>query len=92
MVLRTCCVLILSSGAPDALGKDSMLMTKEPEMEVAFKQPQAVLEYFYLMACFFAGGGCELGTLISNHHLPLLTRGQLYSKYGRIVMWHATQT
>ena len=92
MVLRTRCVLKLSSCAPDALGKDGLLMTKEPEMKVAFKQLQAVLEIFYLMACFFAGGGCELGTLISNRHLPLLTRGQVYSRYVRIVMWHATET
>ena len=92
MVLRTRCVLNLSSCAPDALGKDGLLMTKEPEMKVAFKQLQAVLEFFYLMACFFAGGGCELGTLISNRHLSLLTRGQVYSRYVRIVMWHATET
>ena len=52
MVLRTRCALTLSSCAPDALGKDDLLMTKEPEMKVAFKQLQAVLECFYLMACF----------------------------------------
>ena len=79
MVLRTHCALTLSSGASDSLEKDGILMTKEPEMKIAFKQLRAVLELFYLMACFFAGGGCELGTLISNHHLPLLTRGEVYS-------------
>ena len=92
MVLRTHCALTLSSGAPGSLEKDGLLMRKEPEMKVAFKQLHVVLEFFCLMACFFAGGGCELGTLISNHHLPLLTRGQVYSKYARIVMWHATET
>ena len=54
MVLRTHCALTLSSCAPDALGKDGLLMRKEPEMKVAFKQFQAVLETFYLMTCFFA--------------------------------------
>ena len=52
MVLRTHCALTLSSGAPYAWGKDVLLMTKEPEMKVAFKQLQAVLEFFYLRACF----------------------------------------
>ena len=53
MVLRTHCALTLSSGAPDSLEKDSLSMTKEPEMKVAFKQLlHAVLEFFYLMACF----------------------------------------
>ena len=52
MVLRTSCALALSSGAPDALVKDGLLMIKEPEMKVAFKQLQAVLEFIYLMACF----------------------------------------
>ena len=92
MVLRTRWALTLSACAPDALGKDSLLMTEEPEMKVAFKQLQAVLGFFYLMACFFAGGGCELGTLISNRHLPLMTRGQVYSRYVRIVTWQATET
>ena len=48
MVLRTRCALTLSSGAPDAL----VLMIKEPEIKVAFKQLQAVFEFTYLMACF----------------------------------------
>ena len=52
MVLRTRCALTFSSCAPDALGKDGLLMTKEPEMKVAFKQLQAVLEFSYHMACF----------------------------------------
>ena len=38
--------------APDALVKDGLLMIKEPQMKVAFKQLQAVLEFIYLMACF----------------------------------------
>ena len=92
MVLRNRCALTLSSCAPDALGKDGLLMAKEPEMKVDFKQLQVVLEFFYLMACFFAGGCCELDTLISNRHLLLPTRGQLYSKYVRIVMLHKTET
>ena len=39
-------------GVPDALVKDGLLMIKEPEMKVAFKQLQAVLEFIYLMVCF----------------------------------------
>ena len=42
----------ICSGAPDARGKDGLLMAKEPEMKVAFKQLQVVLEFFYLRTCF----------------------------------------
>ena len=52
MVLRTRCFLALSSDALDPFVKDGLLMIKEPEMKIAFKQLQAVLEFIYLMACF----------------------------------------
>ena len=42
----------IRSCAPDALGKDGLLMAKEPEMKVAFKQLKVVLEFFYLRTCF----------------------------------------
>ena len=42
----------ICSEAPETWGKDGLLMAKEPEMKVAFKQLQVVLEFFYLRACF----------------------------------------
>ena len=91
----------ICSGTPDAWGKDGLLMAKEPEMKVAFKQLQVVLSssisgHAFCWRWLRAGRGttlhCVLGILITNRQLPLLTRGHMYSKYVRIVMWHSTET
>ena len=65
-------------------------------------------EFCYLGDMLSAGGGCELAAitrckcawgkfrqllpLLTNRHLPLLTRGKVYSSCVRSVMLHAAET
>ena len=67
-----------------------------------------VPEFCYLGDMLSAGGGCELAAitcckcawgkfrqllpLLTNRHLPLLTRGKVYSSCVRSVMLHAAET
>ena len=68
---------------------------------------EAVPEFCYLGVgdMLSAGGGCELAAvtrckstwgkllpLLTNHNLPLLTRGRVYSTCMRSVMLHAAET
>ena len=77
------------------------------EVEVGNKK-LVVPEFCYLGDMLSAGGGCELAAitrckcawgkfrqllpLLTNHHLPLLTRGKVYSSCVRSVMLHAAET
>ena len=78
------------------------------EFEVGNKKLEVVPEFCYLGDMLSAGGGCELAAitrckcawgkfhqllpLLTNHHLPLLTRGKVYSSCVRSVMLHAAET
>ena len=78
------------------------------EVEVGNEKLQVVPEFCYLGDMLSAGGGCELAAitrskcawgkfrqllpLLSNRHLPLLTRGKVYSSCVRSVMQHAAET
>ena len=78
------------------------------EVEVGNEKLEVVPEFCYLGDMLSAGGGCELAAitrckcswgkfrqllpLLPNHHLPLLTRGKVYSSCVRSVMLHAAET
>ena len=78
------------------------------EVEVGNEKLEAVPEFCYLGDMLSAGGGCELAAitrckcawgkfcqllpLLTNRHLPLLTRGKVYSSCVRSVMLHAAET
>ena len=78
------------------------------EVEVGNKKLEVVPEFCYLGDMLSAGGGCELAAitrckcawgkfrqllpLLTNCHLPLLTRGKVYSSCVRSVMLHAAET
>ena len=78
------------------------------EVEVGSEKLEVVSEFCYLGDMFSAGGGCELAAitrckcawgkfrqllpLLTNRHLPLLTRGKVYSSCVRSVMLHAAET
>ena len=78
------------------------------EVEVGNEKPEVVSEFCYLGDMLSAGGGCELAAitcckcawgkfrqlfpLLTNRHLPLLTRGKVYSSCVRSVMLHAAET
>ena len=73
-----------------------------------WKRKAVVPEFCYLGDMLSAGGGCELAAitcckcawgkfrqllpLLTNRHLPLLTRGKVYSSCVRSVMLHAAET
>ena len=75
------------------------------EVEVGNEKLEVIPEFCYMLS---AGGGCELAAitpckcawgkfhqllpLLTNRHLPLLTRGKVYSSYVRSVMLHAAET
>ena len=77
------------------------------EVEVG-NEKLVVPEFCYLGDMLSAGGGCELAAitrckcawgkfrqllpLLTNRHLPLLTRGKVYSSCVRSVMLHAAET
>ena len=78
------------------------------EVEVGNEKLEVVPEFCYLGDMLAAGGGCELAAitcckcawgkfrqllpLLTNRHLPLLTRGKVYSSCVRSVMLHAAET
>ena len=78
------------------------------EVEVGNEKHEVVPEFYYLGDMLSAGGGCELAVitrckcawgkfcqllpLFTNRHLPLLTRGKVYSSCVRSVMLHAAET
>ena len=78
------------------------------EVEVGNEKLEVVTEFCYLGDMLSAGGGCELAVitrckcawgkfrqllpLLTNRHLPLLTRGKVYSSCVRSVMLHAAET
>ena len=78
------------------------------EVEVGNEKFEVVPEFCYLGDMLSAGGGCELAAitrckcaygkfrqllpLLTNRHLPLLTRGKVYSSCVRSVMLHAAAT
>ena len=78
------------------------------EVEVDDERFEAVPEFCYLGDMLFAGGGCELAAVtrckcawgkfcqllpfLTNHNLPLLTRGRVYLTCVRSVMLHAAET
>ena len=75
------------------------------EVEVGNEKLGVVQEFCYLGDMLSAGGGCELAAitrckcawgkfrqllpLLTNRHLPFLTRGKVYSSCVRSVMLHA---
>ena len=77
------------------------------EVEVGNEKLEVVPEFCYLGDMLSAGGGCELAAitrckcawgkfrqllpLLTNRHLPLLTRGKVYSSCVRSVMLHAAE-
>ena len=78
------------------------------EVEVGNEKLEVVPEFCYLGDMLSAGGGYELAAitrckcvwgkfrqllpLLTNRHLPLLTRGKVYSSCVRSVMLHAAET
>ena len=78
------------------------------EVEVGNEKLEVVPEFCYLGDILSAGGGCELAAitrckcawgkfrqllpLLTNRHLPVLTRGKVYSSCVRSVMLHAAET
>ena len=78
------------------------------EAEVGNEKLVVVPGFCYLEDMLSAGGGCELAAitrckcewgkfrqllpLLTNRHLPLLTRGKVYSSCVRSVMLHAAET
>ena len=73
------------------------------EVEVGNETLEVVPEFCYLGDMLSAEGGCELAAitcckfrqllpLLTNRHLPLLTRGKVYSSCVRSVMLHAAET
>ena len=78
------------------------------EVEVGNEKLEVVPEFCYLGDMLSAGGGCELAAitrckcawgkfrqllpLLTNRHLPLLSRGKMYSSCVRSVMLHAAET
>ena len=78
------------------------------EVEVGNEKLEVVPEFCYLGDMLSAGGGCELAAitrckcawgkfrqllpLLTNRHLPLLTRDKVYSSCVRSVMRHAAET
>ena len=78
------------------------------EVEVGNEKLEVVPEFCYLGDMLSAGGGCELAAitcckcawgkfrqllpLLTNRHLPLLSRGKVYSSCVRSVMLHAAET
>ena len=78
------------------------------EVEVGNEKLEVVPEFCYLGDMLSAGGGCELAAItrckcawgkfrkllpiLTNRHLPLLTRGKVYSSCVRSVMLHVAET
>ena len=78
------------------------------EVEVGNEKLEVVPEFCYLGDMLSAGGGCELAAithckcawgkfrqlllLLTNRHMPLLTRGKVYSSCVRSLILHAAET
>ena len=74
------------------------------EVEVGNEKLEVVPGFCYLGDMLSAGGGCDhtlqmcmgqvptIASLLTNRHLPLLTRGKVYSSCVRSVMLHAAET
>ena len=108
VALRDLCALTLSSVAPDALGLLGLSMKEKFQRLRLETKNEVVPEFCYLGDMLSAGGGCELAAitrckcawgkfrqllpLLTNRHLPLLTRGKVYSSCVRSVMLHAAET
>ena len=105
VALRDPCALTLSSGAPDALGLLGLLMKEKFQRlrletkSLKLSQSSATLgtcslqEVAAITRCKYAWGKfSELLPLLTNRHLPLLTRGKVYSSCVRSVMLHAAET
>ena len=81
---------------------------KFQRLRLETKSLEVVPEFCYLGDMLSAGGGCELAAitrckcawgkfrqllpLLTNRHLPLLTRDKVYSSCARSVMLHAAET
>ena len=101
--LRDPCALTLSLGTARAIDEREV-----SEVEVGNEKLEVVPEFCYLGDMRSAGGGCKLAAttrckcawgkfrqllpLLTNRHLPLLTRGKVYSSCVRNVMLHAAET
>ena len=105
VALRDPCALTLSSGAPGALGLLGLLMKEKFQRlrletkSLKLSQSSATLgtcslqEVAAITLCKCAWGKFrQLLPLLTNRHLPLLTRGKVYSSCVRSVMLHATET
>ena len=105
VALRDSCALTLSSGAPDALGLLGLSMKEKFQrlrLETkSLKLPQSfaplgtcsLQEVAAITRCKCAWGKFrQLLPLLTNCHLPLLTRGKVYSSCVRSVMLHAAET
>ena len=101
MALRDPCALTQSSGALDALGLLGLSM-KEKFQRLRLETKSLKLsqsstlgtcslqEVAAITRCKCAWG--QLLPLLTNRHLPLLTRGKVYSSCVRSVMLHAAET
>ena len=108
VALRDPCALTLSSGAPDALGLLGQSMKEKSQRLRLETKSLKLSQFCYLGDMLSAGGGCELAAitrckcawgkfrqllpLLTNRHLPLQTRGKVYSSCVRSVMLHEAET
>ena len=105
VALRDPFALTLSSGAPDALGllglskKEKFQRLRLETKSLKLSQSSATLgtcslqEVAAITRCKCAWGNFrQLLPLLTNRHLPLLTRGKVYSSCVRSVMLHAAKT
>ena len=105
MALRDPCALTQSSGAPDALGllglsmkeKFQRLRLETKSLKLSQSSPTlgtcSLQEVAAITRCKCAWGKFrQLLPLLTNCHLPLLTRGKVYSSCVRSVMLHAAET
>ena len=81
---------------------------EDTEVEVENEKLEVVRKFSYLGDMSSAGGGCELAAitcykcsrgqvhqllpLLTNCHLPLMSRGLIYSPCVRIAKLHAAET
>ena len=108
VALRDSCALTLSSGAPNALGLLGLLMKEKFQRlrletkSLKLSQSSATLGTCSLqeVAASWLRSRCKCAwgefrqslPLLTNRHLPLLTRGKVYSSCARSVMLHAAET
>ena len=108
VALRDPWALTLSSGVPDAFGLLGLSMKEKFQRLRLETKSLKLSQFCYLGHMLSAEGGSELAAitrckcawdkfrqllpLLTNHHLPLLTRGKVYSSCVRSVMLHAAET